>query len=124
RGTIERLQRCRQAGRRTATATDVDKRADDAADHLVTERRGGDLETRERAEMRVDDAPFRRREATNETHVRSGPAAERREVVLADQGAGRIVHRVEIESVGYVPGGARDQRVRVGVVPDVVVVAA
>ena len=48
RRTIERLQRRRHAGRRTATPADVDERADDAAHHLVAERRGGDLESGER----------------------------------------------------------------------------
>ena len=63
---------------RPAAPADVDERADDAADHLVAERRGGDLEAGDAPSRVVDEAPPRRREPADEARRQARRAASGR----------------------------------------------
>ena len=115
----------RQLARRTMTEPDVDQRADDAAHHLVAERRRPDLEPQHRRV--VEPRPPEVEHTTHETRRRFAvghlrPPAERGEVVLADQRVAGRLHRPEGERLGHVPRRPRLERVRRRVVPHVVAV--
>ena len=114
------------AGRRLAEP-DVDERADDRAHHLVAERGGPDLEAQVGRVVELDQrgrqhAPDQRRLGLAVGDLR--PAAERREVVLADQRVARRLHRPEGQRLRHEPRPPGEQRVRRRRVPHVVAVVA
>ena len=87
--------------------------ADDAADHLMTERRAVDLE----AEHPVPQvAPVGSGDPTHQrdlgTVAALGASTERREIVLADQGIAGQTHRCKIERVADPPHGLGEERAR------------
>ena len=87
-----------------ATHPHLDEQADDAADHLVAEGVGGDLEAQDAV---AEVVPAGRPDPPD--HHRLGPvdalglAAERREVVLADERVARRDHRPQVERFGHLP---------------------
>ena len=100
---------------------DLDQRADDRAHQLPAERVAADLVAQHAVALvdpaRLEHAPRRRRSFR-------ALAAERREVVLADERIGAQAQRAQVERLGHPPREAVAERIGHGPVEDRVAVRA
>jgi len=105
-----RRQHLRRPGRRTAALTHREQRSHQRADHVVAERVGHHGADRHPLGVAL---PVKAAERTDRRRPLP-TTAEGREVVLAEQQRGRLVHRRQVERARIPEGVAPAQRIGVG----------